>query len=112
MGVACGILALVAIFAGKLLAVQFSLPGQIREEFAEANAEWLTQEYHEELSGDAADLAGLSSEEDYPEFMVSHAYTEIEDADQLAPEDIDAFKQKSVPYLERLHREQPTYDEW
>ena len=107
-GVVCALLTLAAIFVGKTMAVQFTMPGQIRE-FLEAE---LTPDVYEEMVQDAEDFALLESEEDYPEFMISHAYTIAESSEYVTSEEIDTFDRYTVPELLNLHDYDLSYEEW
>ena len=106
--VLCGLLALGSIFCGKMLAVEWGAPAELRKLMA---AE-LTPDMYAEIQKDAEDFAQVSSEEDYPAFMVTHDYTEATSADEVTPEELADFNQHAVPRLWRMHEEQPTYEQW
>ncbi len=107
-GVVCAVITLAAIFGGKMLALDWSVGGEIDAIIAES----LTEEFYEEIANDAADFANLESSSQYAEFMVTHGYTEAEHAADVTQEEIQAFEEHNVPDLIEFEREQPEYAHW
>lgn len=110
-GAACAALALLSIFAGKLLAVQLSLSspvGAIRE----ALEEILTLEVYNERMQAAEEFARVTSEAEYPAFMVRRKFTEANSPAAVTPEDLSRFKEVTVPMLRRNYQEKPGYEQW
>lgn len=107
-GVACAVLALASIFVGKMLAVQYAAPGQIRE----ALEDKYTRPLYDELVTDATDFAQLTSEDEYPAFMVSHGFTEAEDPAEITEEELADFKEYSVESMRSFREQNPTYEQW
>lgn len=107
-GILCAVLALAAIFCGKVLAAHLMLPTQLEQWFTEAT----TEEMYDELSEDAADFATLKDEAGYPEFMVSHNYSDAESADAVSPGELSQFKQDRVPVLRYLADAKPDFATW
>lgn len=108
MGVLCAILALVSIFAGKVLSVRFAAPAQIRK-VLEAH---FTQANFDALQADAAAFAACSSPDRHAEFMVAHGYTEAEEAAAVAPEELAEFRRAWVPRLQEYHAQKPSFEAW
>ena len=108
IGVMCALLALVAIFCGKVFAVQYTMPGEIRK-LAE---EEYPRSLYDEITLDAADFAEVSSEEEYPAFMVAHGYSAAEHPEGVTAEELAEFKEYWVEDLRAFHADQPTFEEW
>lgn len=107
-GVGCALLALGSIFVGKMLAIRYSAPAEIRK-MAEAE---LTRDFYEEMISDAEALADIEAEEDYPSFMVFHEYSEAESAEDVTVEEIDFFTEYTAPQLREFHADTPSYEVW
>lgn len=108
MGVACALIALVSIFGGKMLAVQMSAPGELREMFDAV----YTREVYQEYLDDAEAFAELEPDADYREFMFERQYTPAETPEEITDEEYAYFERETVPELESIYQNQPTYDEW
>jgi len=104
--VMCAAVALVSIFAGKVLAVQWSAPGEIREALDS------TREYYDEMMSDADALVTLPSADDHPKFMIDHEYTEAEKPEDVSADELEYFRTETVPMLMELHEKKPTFEEW
>ncbi len=107
-GVMCALLALASIFVGKMVAARTAMNNFIEE----AAAEGLTEELYEEFMLDSDDFAKLQSEDEYPQFMVDHSYTDASEPGDVTPEELDNFIREHVPDLRTLHQEQPDYMTW
>lgn len=107
-GAVCAAFALASIFLGKVLAVEFSVRGEVAKHL-EAQ---LTREGYDEAIKDAADFVQLQSPEDYPAFMVTHGFTEAKTPEAIPQEDLSGFKNDQVPRLRRLHEQKPDYETW
>lgn len=108
MGVLCAILALGSIFLGKMWAVSFYLPGEIRKEISTQ----IDRDDYQEARRDAEDFAKLTTEAQYPEFMVTHDFTEATSADEVSIEEVEEFMQYTVPGLVTFQQEQPSFETW
>jgi hypothetical protein len=108
MGIYAGVIALAAIFAGKVLAISFTLPSFI-DEFAE---EVLTPEAYEEAKRDAADFVALSGEAEYPAYMIDHGFTVAAQPEEITAEELAEFKTHSVPSLIEFERNKPGFEQW
>jgi hypothetical protein len=108
MAVTAAALTIVAIVAGKLLAMQLIL----EKEMANVIEASLGQAQYQEYLADAAAFASLDSEAQHAQFMVDHAYTEAAMSAQVSAEELGWFREEIAPMLESLHAEQPGYDEW
>ena len=109
LAAACAGLALIGIFGGKMMAVRYDFAKQTK-----AMLEALTskERYQEDLR-DAADFAALKSEDEYAAFMVTHKYIDDEQpAPKVTAEDVQEFKEHSVPHLKKLHADKPSYEQW
>jgi len=106
-GIACAVMALVSIFAGKMMAIQFGMPDEIRK-LAEPH---LTKELFEEDKKDAAGFAKVESK-DYAEFMVAHGFTKAKNADKVTAGELADFEKDRAPRLRWVEGEKPSYAEW
>ena len=97
----CAIVALLSIIGGKFFATHMAV-GEVIEQMA--------RDLHEEMVSDTKDFASIE-EFEYPEFMVTHDYTEAEDAQGIHPEELAYFKEYSVPALRQLSLS-PDYATW
>lgn len=107
-GAVCAAFALGSIFLGKVLAVEFSVRGEVAKHL-EAQ---LTREGYDEAIKDAADFAELKSPEEYPAFMVTHGFTEAKTSETISQDDLTDFKTDQVPRLRRLHERKPDFETW
>ncbi len=108
IGVACAVLALVSIFTGKMLAVHYVFVSEVRPVVEEK----VTRALYDEAVADAAGFADLASEDEYPAFMVAHAFTEAESPDSVPAEDLADFKEVWIDILREFQTEPPSYEEW
>ena len=108
MGVVCAILALGSIFLGKMWAVSFYLPGELHKQLSAQ----IVRDDHERASRDAEDFAKLTTETQYPAFMVTHDFTEAASADEVSMEEVGEFMQYHVPRLVAFQQEQPDFETW
>ncbi|MCH8274766.1 MAG: hypothetical protein IH851_08245 [Armatimonadetes bacterium] len=109
-GVLCAVIALAAIFVGKVADYRLSLPDIVRAGFTD---EVLSEHYYEELMQDAADFRQVASESEYPCFMVDHGYAgDAEDPSKVSPEKIEKFKAETVPKLREWAQNPPSYESW
>ncbi len=107
-GVACAVLALASIFAGKMLAVQYVFEHELRE----AIEPEVTRDLYDEVVVDAADFSVVASEDEYPAFMVAHGYTEADDPERVPSEDLADFKENWVGTLREFQTDPLPYEEW
>lgn len=108
--VAAAILAMLAIFAGKALAIEWGLAGFAMEDAAE----FLPPELYREYQADAAawQQVDASDPEAVDAFMVSHGYTEAASAADVSFEERQGFREARAPLLLAMHEEQWSEDEW
>lgn len=99
------VLALVSIFAGKWIATDAIAEREIRELVTLA----LNHDAYKELRSQASDFATITSESDYPEFMIVHGYTAAEYEDEVPAAELIAFRMAMVPELRKFQRTQPSY---
>lgn len=107
-GVVCACLALVAIVAGKFMVINHFA----NQELSAIADIGLSQELYNELHTDAMDFAQVTSEAEYPAFMVSHGYSEAETPENVFASEIDFFKEVNVPDLQAWAANPPTYEQW
>lgn len=107
-GIVCALLAALAILGGKVMAINHF----VNEELTQIADAGLTEDTYNELNADAAAFASLSSEADYPAFMVEHHFTEAEAPADVAQSDVDEFKTFNVPQLQAWNAAPPSYAEW
>ncbi len=107
-GFACAGMALIAIFAGKMIAVQYAAPAEVRA----ALASEITPEVFDEFQKDAEDFAALTDESQHREFMVSHGYTDESAAADVTTEELEDFRAHRIPLLTEMKSNPLPYDEW
>lgn len=107
-GVTCGALAVAAILIGKVFAVQFGAPGEIRK-FAEAS---LNEAVYEEIMTDARDYAEVADGGDVAGYMVSHGYAEVDSADEVGFDEKYDFENGRGQELLRFAADEPGFEEW
>ena len=109
-GIACGILALLAILGGKYLIIQ-----TMQEEFAaladEFQEEVMQEYYTAELASARVYVEQVESDADLRDFMVEHEYTDAWTANDVSDEELDVFREDVDSRLQWLATE-PTFDEW
>lgn len=112
MGVACGLITLVGIFAARVLVVRVQLPAELRTHVENTLADKLTQDGYSEWVKDAAAFAQVGSDADYPKFMVEHGYCAAKTPAEVTRDDIASFEQTDVPVLRALHDQKLTFEQW
>jgi hypothetical protein len=108
-GIVCAVLAVLAILAGKYMALH-SLNKQGLEMLT--GEQGIMRGLYDETLADAAAFALVQSEADYPAFMVDHGYVEVESVQEVTQWDVDAFKEESVPMLREWAASPPSYEAW
>lgn len=111
MGVACAVLALVSILAGKLIATQLF----IDKELDEVTTNFTTEAHYTELKKVAENFSALppdASAETLKRFMVEHKYTEREVPENVTDEELDFFRTYSIPPINEFLAENPSYERW
>ncbi|MBK9118091.1 MAG: hypothetical protein IPM18_00570 [Phycisphaerales bacterium] len=108
LGITCAVLALASIFMGKLVAMQWSVEHAIDEQTREV----CTTELLEELREDAAAFIALSSEADYPQFMINRGFTDADEPADIPTQDLEEFHEHRVAQLRWIHEHQPTLAQW
>lgn len=101
-------LALTSIFVGKVLAVKFGAPGEIRE----LAAKEYTHERFDEVRRDAEDYVSVTSEDELRRFLVEHGYTEATSAAAVSYDEITRFKADQAHQLEGFQAAHPTFELW
>ncbi|MCK6456314.1 MAG: hypothetical protein L6Q92_07265 [Phycisphaerae bacterium] len=105
---ACAVIALGSIFAGKMLAVNYTVLDMLDG----ATATLTSREFYELEMQKAEKFALLTSEDEYPAFMVEYGYTDEAKAEDVPAEEVAAFKEDMVERLKRLRAESPSYEDW
>ena len=111
MGVYCGLLAFAAIFCGKLLAVEFSLEGQLRE----VAHDYFTRDLFNDIALDAKAFTALPDENSYQQFIFDRGYFDDAGVTQVADvtqDHIDVFKNFSIPMLQQINDGSLTFEDW
>jgi hypothetical protein len=107
-GMICAVLALAAIFAGKVFAANLVL----NKELDKMAAEVFDRSLYTEVMEDARQFASVTSEDAYPQFMIDRGYTDAPSVEFVTASDIADFKEYQVDELRKLQRESPSYDAW
>lgn len=107
-GITCGILALVSIFGGKMMAVYYMAPDELRPMIEES---YSIQSYNDCVQ-QSVELAKLISENQYPKFMVKHGYTQTEDPKDVSDDELYDFKFHIIPSIKRVDEGRLSYQEW
>ncbi len=111
-GVACALLALLAIFGGKYLTVQSfqnNLAAFLTQSIPE---EALAEAYAEELDAAKVYLETVITDEDRRVYMVDYYYSESEYPEEISDEELAVFKNETEPYLLNLANNPPGYEGW
>ena len=108
MGIVCALLTLLAIFMGKV----YGFASIMNYELEQSLSRESMFEAYEEMKTDARDFVQLKSEEEYPQFMVDHGYTDATSLVDLPSEDISDFKVYNVPQLITFNDHAPEFESW
>jgi len=108
MGLACAALALVAIFVGKVGAVQLTW-GSVSEEIAD---EMFNQEVYDQYLEVANALPQDAGERALKGFMLEHGVTDATHVDEISAEEFAQFRDDDVPELKALRDDPPGFDAW
>ena len=107
-GMLCGVIALVAIFGGKMLAANY-LVGQ---EVSRVTDTVLSKSQYDEIAAEAQDFNFDGTNAEYREFMIIHDYSPATTADEVSDEELQWFMQEHMGRLVAFQESQPTYEEW
>jgi len=110
VAVACAVLALASIAAGKLGGAWL-----VRGAAMDEVGGYFTRELYEEYLRDTRDWSELPSDPDrtlVTTFMVEHGYTEASAPSEIEDDEFLDFLEQIAPMLEALHDEPPTYETW
>ena len=112
--VMCGALVLLAIIAGKTMALA-SFQTDLLDALAESSqieGVDLHEPYDEQLN-DARQFSNtVASEDSLREFMVTYKYSESYDKEFVTDEEIANFNQYEKPMLEQMAYNPPNFEEW
>jgi len=111
VGVAAAVLTLVSIFAGKLFATQLL----VEKHLTAGAEETFSRAFYDEMRSDAeawGDVGDASDEDAVRLFMVERAYVESDDPSEVTRAELAQFRSLSIPELERLADERPSFEQW
>lgn len=108
VGVVCALLAVGAIFVGKMLAVQMALVGQTSTLVDQSTT---MQRYDSEIE-EAAQFYSLRTNIEFRKFMVDFEYVDAASPEDVTKADLDDFRLNNVPALKDFQENVPSYDEW
>lgn len=106
-GVLCALVALAAIYAGKVMAASYQVSDVVH--MAEL---MLTEDMYREHQKDAKDLLALGDDIRYPEYLVAHNYGEATRPSEVTQEEIRRFQQHDEPFLREMAARRMSYPEW
>lgn len=106
-GVMCAIVALLAMVAGKYATMYLLIQHEQR-----AAEEQLTEEWFEECQRDAAALAARDDADGYRALLVERGHTDANEPAEVTPDEIQRFVKYSLPRLQWINENDPTYEEW
>lgn len=110
VAIACAVLTLVAIFAGKILGMQLILSDATEQVRA-----MLTREMYEEARIDAAGFAALSvppTKEEVRIYIADRGYGDVGASDSVTDEDVEIFHAEWAPELRAFNQRQPSFEQW
>lgn len=114
-GALCAFFALISIFAGKMMAVQWDIQSidqtEMRAQIEEMYEEDISQQSYQMFVNEAAIFAELARS-DYRQFMIDQQYTDADEVDAVDPNEISYFETNSIPRLKYIASENPDYPEW
>ncbi len=105
--ITCASLAVVSIFAGKLMTIQHLVKDMVSTQTTAI----LTQENYQERKKDSEDFAKLTSEDQWPKFMIDHKFTEASKPDDISSEERNDFRE-AVEDLRDFQKQQPSFENW
>ncbi len=114
MGVICALLAVTGMAGGRYLGIYVCLDDWLEEA---AIGETLTQafmppEVYHDVMDDANAFVEVESNGDLRLFMWERGYSWAENEWEIPSSELEEFREIQEPYLERVYREQPDYEEW
>ncbi|MCB2156463.1 hypothetical protein KQI84_16430 [bacterium] len=101
-------LTVLSICAGKVAGIEFLYTEYINKEIAPQ----ITIEVYNELVTDARDYVALESDDQLPDFMISHGYWDAEDPSEVPQILIEDFKDNRAPALKEFNANPPTFEQW
>ena len=110
----CGALVLLAIIAGKTMAISSFQTDMLDalEDSAQIEGFDLHELYDEQLS-DAKQFSNVAANEDgLREFMVTYGYSNFYEKDSVTDEEIAYFNEYEKPLLEQMVYNPPGFEEW
>jgi len=108
-GIACGVLALIAILGGKYLFFS-NIKTELENSLADSTA---NTQYMYEIEMKALDAYSPEfDEQSLKQFMVEYEYTEQYDTGEVTQNEIINFKEVEAPRLNDFYYDKPTFDDW
>ncbi len=113
MGMIAALLAVVGILGGRLLGFHLALDSLMLGDSEEMVAEMLNMANYEDDQYTAALYAKVSNRDELREFMSDTWVSAALTPGEVTPEMIEEFYASGLAeYLEKIHLERPTFDEW
>ncbi len=109
-GVLCAILAVVSIFAGKMIAANVIVKKEMEK--VTSSSGLLNKAAYDEARADAEAFTRVKAESDHAAFMVERKFTDAESPQAVPAEELTSFRENAVPYLRWLAEEKPSYPAW
>ncbi len=107
-GLACAGLALVAIFAGKLLATHFAVRSEVRNQLARI----YSYDTYNELMVDAQLYGDVEGEDELRRFLVDRNYSFASEPAEVSAGELDDFRANSLPQIKAFSDGPPPYEAW
>lgn len=107
MAVACAVMALLSIYAGKMASARLTIDNYLDEMFHQGlYEEWCTD------SEDVLVLPENPTDEQLKEYMIAHSFWD--DTDSETPEDVkvEIFRISVLPKIQAFGRDTPPFEEW
>jgi len=112
IGVACAVLALLAIFGGKYM-IMSSYQAQWSDALAGNGEPGLLEGVYEEVSADAKAFAKISKDDSsIKTFMVQHEYSDAKKGLFVTDAELDDFRMYTQPWLEASNTQGSSAEEW
>lgn len=119
-GLLAAAIAVVAICAGKVAAVNYAIghSPQVRRaasdlpQVRQMMDTVLSQEVYEHVKQNAKAFAKLGGKSDFPAFMIERGFSEADKPEDVTARELADFEAEALPILQRFNAQNLSYEQW
>ncbi|WLQ16730.1 hypothetical protein O5O45_12460 [Hahella aquimaris] len=113
-GIACGVLAFLAIMGGKYMAIQSIQENwfEILTDSGEIDVQDFRPVYDSVIQAAHSYQTDVTDDDSLRNFMIEYGYTEASEPSEVVQFEIDDFKRDFEPELRKVASENPSFEQW